>query len=165
MKPNGQLSTIIFVAGRFIAGGMYLMAGIENLLQLDAKAGYTASKGVSNAAFWVTVSSLLLVLGGASIITGIRPHIGVAAVTIFLIPVTLIMHNFWIMTGVQATIEFHAFMGNVGLLGSALLFVAIPQPWALSVDKWVISNAAMFRGSRERVAGRQNRVADAQVTK
>ena len=165
MKANGQLSTIIFVAGRFIAGGMYLMAGIENLMQLEAKAGYTASKGVSNATFWVTVASLLLVLGGASIITGIRPHIGVGALALFLIPVTLIMHDFWTMAGMQATIEFHAFMGNVGLFGSTLLFVAIPQPWAISLDKWVISKAVMFLGLRERIAGRQNRVAEAQVTK
>src|SRR6187401_1739638 len=60
MKANGQLSTIIFVVGRFIVGGMYLMAGLENLVQLDAKAGYTASKGVSNPTFWVTVAGLLL---------------------------------------------------------------------------------------------------------
>jgi uncharacterized membrane protein YphA (DoxX/SURF4 family) len=160
MKTNGQLSTITFVAGRFIAGGVYLMAGIQNLLELDAKAGYTASKGVSNATFWVTVASLLLVLGGASIMTGIRPYLGVGAIALFLIPVTLIMHNFWALSGMQATIEFHAFMGNLGLLGSALLFVAIPQPWAVSLDKWVAS----FPRVRERVVGRQNSIADAKVS-
>jgi putative oxidoreductase len=164
MKTNGQLTTILFVAGRFIAGGMYLIAGIQNLMQLEAKAGYTASKGVSNATFWVIVASLLLVFGGISVLTGIRPHLGVGALALFLIPVTLIMHNFWAMTGMQATIEFHAFMGNVGLFGSALLFVAIPQPWPVSVDEWLASKAAMFPQVRERVAGRQTSVADSHAT-
>ncbi len=161
MKSNGHLTMLIFVAGRFIVGGMYLMAGIQNLLQLEAKAGYAASKGVPNASFWVIAASLLLVLGGASILTGIRPHLAVGALALFLIPVTLIMHNFWAMTGVQATAELHAFMGNVGLFGSTLLFVAISQPWAFSLDKWVVSRFAIIPGLRGKVAGRQNTVADA----
>jgi uncharacterized membrane protein YphA (DoxX/SURF4 family) len=165
MKANGQAITIVFLVGRLIVGGMYLMAGVENLLQLEAKAGYTASKGVSNATFWVAASSLLLLFGGLSIVAGFRPHLGVGALVLFLVPVTLIMHNYWTMTGIQATVEFHAFMGNVGLLGSALLFAAIPQPWAISVDKWVASQGATFRGLRERVAGPGNAVADAQVSK
>ena len=161
MKSNEHLTTLVFVLGRFIVGGMYLMAGIENLLLLDAKAGYAASKGVSNASFWVVVASLLLVLGGSSLITGIRPHIAVGALAVFLVPVTLIMHNFWTLTGLQATIEFHAFMGNVGLLGSALLFVAIPQPWPFSLDKWVVSKFALLTGRRRRTVARQNTTADA----
>src|SRR5262245_6502333 len=137
MTTNGVFSTMIFVAGRFLIGGMYLMAGIANLMELDARAGYAASKGLPNPTFWVTIASLLLVFGGASFITGIRPYLGVAAIAPFLVPVTLIMHNFWALQGMEAMIEMRAFMGNLGLLGSALLFVAIPQPWAVSLDKWV----------------------------
>ena len=163
MTTNKQLGKIVFLAGRFIVGGMYLSAGIGNLADLDAKAGYTASKGVSNPTFWVTVASLLLVLGGISIVTGIRPSLGVGAVALFLIPVTLIMHNFWALDGMQATIEFHAFMGNLGLFGSALLFLAIPQPWAASLDAWVVSKAPIVFGLSERIARRQNAVADARA--
>ena len=54
-----------------------------------------------------------------SLITGIRPRIGAWAVAFFLIPVTVIMHNFW------------------ALLGSALIFLAVPRPWPLSLDTWV----------------------------
>jgi hypothetical protein len=40
-----------------------------------------------------------------------------------------------------------AFMGNVGLLGSALLFLAIPQPWPLSLNDWI--TARLLKGRRE----------------
>jgi uncharacterized membrane protein YphA (DoxX/SURF4 family) len=150
MTISGQLSKIIFMVGRLIVGGVYLGAGIENLIQLDAKAGYAASKGVTNATFWVTVASLLLLLGGASLVTGMRPWLGVTALALFLIPVTLIMHNFWTMQGMQAEIEQHAFTGNVGLFGSALLLLAIPQPWAMSLDKLIASGAAARRTGREK---------------
>ena len=156
MTISGQLSKIIFVLGRLILGGMYLGAGIENLMQLDAKVGYAASKGVTNPTFWVIVASLLLVFGGASLITGIRPWLGVTALALFLVPVTLIMHNFWTMQGVQAEIEQHAFLGNVGLFGSALLLLAIPQPWATSLDKLIASRAAARRMGQEKLTLQQS---------
>jgi uncharacterized membrane protein YphA (DoxX/SURF4 family) len=160
MMANGQLGKIGFIAGRCIAGGMYLGAGIMNLLDLPAKAGYAASKGVSNPTLWVVLASLLLVVGGASILTGIRPRLGVAAIAVFLIPVTLVMHNFWALSGMQADIEQHAFMGNVGLLGSALVFLVIPQPWGASLNSWIVSRAAMFRGVRAGAAVGQRAAAD-----
>jgi putative oxidoreductase len=123
----------LFLAGRVLVGGMYMSAGIMNLLDLDGKAGYTASKGIAYPHMWVIVASLLLLLAGASLITGLRPTIGVGALVLFLVPVTLIMHNFWAQTGLAQINELHAFMGNVGLLGSAVMFLAIPQPWGLSL--------------------------------
>ena len=161
VKATTNVRTLIFLVGRLVAGGMYFAAGVQNLLQLDAKAGYAASKGVSNATFWVTAASLLLVIGGFSIITGIRPYFGVAAIALFLVPVTIIMHNFWTLTGLQADLEFHSFMGNVGLLGAALMFVAIPQPWAVSLDRWVVSRVGALLGSRRKADGPQNSVVDA----
>ncbi len=133
------------MAGRLVAGGMFLGSGASNLMDLDAKAGYAASKGVPNPTFWVTLASLLLVLGGLSIISGFKPHLGVGAIVLFLVPVTLIMHNFWTISGLQADIEQHAFMGNAGLFGSALLFLAIPRPWPASLDAWVASKAGTFK--------------------
>jgi uncharacterized membrane protein YphA (DoxX/SURF4 family) len=160
MKTIGQVGKIVVVAGRFLAGGFYLTAGIGNLAALDMAAGYTAAKGVPNAAFWVTFASLLLVVGGASIMTGIRPAVGVAAIAFFLVPVTLIMHNFWAMEGMAATLETRAFMGNVGLLGSTLMFLAIPQPWAFSLDRWLISRAAALRARPARVGGQRAAAVD-----
>ena len=142
---TGQIGRLIFMAGRLVAGGMFLGSGASNLMDLQAKAGYAASKGISNPTFWVTAASLLLVLAGLSIIIGFKPQVGVGAIALFLIPVTLIMHNFWTMSGFEADIELHAFMGNVGLFGSALLFLAIPQPWPASFDAWLASRAGMFQ--------------------
>lgn len=152
MKANGHLTTSVSVPGRFIVGEMYLTAGTENLLQLEAKAGYTASKGVSNASFWVATASLLLLLGGGSLIIGIRPHIAVGALAAFLVSVTLVMHNFWMLTGIQTTLEFYLFMGSARLLGSALLFVAIlHSAWIAGLSPGLPASQATSRkcwGSR-----------------
>jgi uncharacterized membrane protein YphA (DoxX/SURF4 family) len=138
----------LFLVGRVLVGGMYLAAGITNLIDLDAKAGYTASKGIAHPHMWVIVASLLLLLAGASLITGFHPTIGVGAFVLFIVPVTLIMHNFWAETGLAQIADLRAFMGNVGLLGSALMFLAIPQPWEMSLAGLPGALRAMTRKGR-----------------
>jgi putative oxidoreductase len=127
---------------------MYLYAGITNVIELGGKAGYAASKGLPAPAVFVTLGSLLLVVGGISIVAGLRPRLGVAAIALFLIPVTLIMHNFWALEGMERVIELHAFQGNLGLLGAALIFLAIPRPWPAGLDSWLAALGAAERKQR-----------------
>ncbi|MEP7189078.1 MAG: DoxX family protein, partial [Roseiflexaceae bacterium] len=96
---------IAFLIGRVMVGGMYLGAGITNLIELEGKAGYTASKGIPDPKTWVILASVLLVVACFSFITGLRPRLGIGALVLFLIPVTLIMHNFWVFDGMQRVNE------------------------------------------------------------
>jgi uncharacterized membrane protein YphA (DoxX/SURF4 family) len=133
---NTRQQHLIFLIGRLAVGGMYLWSGIANLLQLEGKAGYAASKGLPAAPVFVGLASLLLVAAGLSLATGLRPRAGVAALSLFLVPVTVIMHNFWALQGLPRLVEMHSFLGNLGLLGSALMFLAIPRPWPFSLEQW-----------------------------
>ena len=134
-----RLNQGAFLLGRLMVGGMYVSAGVANMIELDSKAGYAASKGVPDPKTWVTLASLLLVVAGFSFITGLRPRIGIGALVLFLIPVTLIMHNFWVFDGVQRVNEMRSFLSNLALLGSGIMFLAIPQPWPLSLDHWIVA--------------------------
>src|SRR5260370_11998751 len=87
--------------GGVIVGGVFLWAAADNLLELDAKSGYAASKGVLAPTALVTLASLILLAGAISILVGFRPPLGVLAIVAFLIPVTLMMHNFWPLTGLH----------------------------------------------------------------
>lgn len=151
MMVKGQVGQIAFLLGRLMVGGVYLGAGINNLTNLNATAGYAASKGVPDPAVLVTAASALLLIAGLSILTGFLPRAGVAAALLFLVPVSLVMHNFWALQGLQAALEQHSFLANVALGGGALMVLAIPQPWAMSVDRWLSTRRAAARdleGSR-----------------
>ena len=148
MIGNGQFSQFAFLIGRLLVGGMYLGAGINNLTHLGATAGYAASKGVPSPAVLVVAASVLLLIGGASLLTGFQPRAGVAAVLGFLVPVTLVMHNFWAVPGMQAELELHSFLANLALAGSALMFLLIPQPWATSLDRWLSTRRGAAPGGR-----------------
>ena len=60
--------------------------------------------------------------------------VGIAALVLFLVPVTVVMHPFWRESGATRMMDMVNFTKNVGLLGSILMLTAIPRPWPLSVE-------------------------------
>ena len=77
---------------------------------------------------------VLLLIAGVSILTGLFPAIAVTALIIFLVPVTLMMHNFWVVEDqVMKMNDMVMFTKNMALLGYTLVLLAIPQPWPFSV--------------------------------
>lgn len=125
---------VIFLIGRIIVGVYYIISAANHFMQLEMMSGYASSKNVPASKLAVIVSGLLLLIGGLSILTGFQPVIGVIALAIFFLPVTFMMHNFWAVEDEQMKMnEMINFMKNMGLLGSALMFLAIPQPWPLGL--------------------------------
>jgi uncharacterized membrane protein YphA (DoxX/SURF4 family) len=123
-----------FLIGRIIVGGYYIMSGIRHFTSLNETAGYAASKGVPAPKLAVAGSGVLILIGGLSVLLGYQPVIGVAAIVLFLLGVSPMMHNFWaIQDPMRKMSEMINFTKNMALLGSALMFLAIPQPWAYSV--------------------------------
>lgn len=84
--------------------------------------GYAESKGVPVASFLVPFSGIIAFLGAVSIVLGFKARTGAWLIVIFLIPVTLIMHDFWNILNVpEAQMQMSMFMKNVSMLGGALM--------------------------------------------
>lgn len=126
----------VFLAARILLGMYYLFNASMHFFQLNMMAGYSASKGVPAPELAVIVGGLLLFIGGASILTGYKPTIGVIALVIFFIPVTFMMHNFWAVSDQMMKMgELVNFMKNIALLSSTVMLLSIPQPWSMSIGK------------------------------
>jgi putative oxidoreductase len=83
---------------------------------------YAVQHGVPLASLLVPLSGIVALVGGLSVLLGYQTRLGAWLLTLFLIPVTLVMHNFWAApdaTAFQA--ERALFLRNVALLGGALL--------------------------------------------
>ncbi|RIK34974.1 MAG: DoxX family protein [Chloroflexi bacterium] len=121
---------ILFLIGRIIVGIFYLMNAYNHFTQVGGMSGYASSKGVPAPQIAVIGSGVLLLIGGLSILLGFYPLIGVLAIVLFYLPVSLMMHNFWTVEDPQSKqMEMIQFMKNMALMGSALMFLAIPRPW------------------------------------
>jgi putative oxidoreductase len=128
--------------GRLVVGGFYLYYGINNFVDFAGMSGYAAYKGVPLPGLAVIVGAILLILGGLSLLTGYRPVLGIAALVLFLLPVTMLMHNYWTITDPQmSVIEQGLWMRNMALAGASLFLLAVPRPWLWSVDEMLVQSA------------------------
>ncbi len=80
-------------------------------------------------------TGFLLLIAGFSFLLGYWPRIGIAAIVLFLVAVTPMMHAFWAEAGAARANDLGNFTKNLALLGSALMFLLIPRPWPLSLGK------------------------------
>jgi putative oxidoreductase len=125
---------VLFLIGRILYGGFLLYSGYNHFANLTTMSTYTASKGVPAARVAVGGTGALLILGGLSILLGVWVQLGVLLVLIFFAGVTYKMHAFWADTDPMTKRNNRTnFLKNVALAGAALMFLAIPQPWALSL--------------------------------
>ena len=127
---------VLHLVGRVIVAVYLLFNGLNHFIRLDMLTGYAASKGVPVPTLAVIIAGLLLLLAGLSIGFGYKPKIGILALALFFIPVTLMMHNFWAVSDPAAkSLEFVNFSKNFGLLGFSLMLLAIPEPWPFGLGK------------------------------
>jgi putative oxidoreductase len=119
--------------GRILFAAIFLMAAPGHFTQ--ATISYAASHGVPLASIAVPLSGVIAFVGGLSILLGYKAKVGAWLLVLFLVPVTLMMHNFWAVADASAsTIQQIMFMKNLSMLGGALL-IAYFGSGPLSLDK------------------------------
>ncbi len=123
-----------FLIGRLVFGGFFLYNGINHLKQRKQLAQYAETKNVPMAEAVVAATGITLIAGGTSILLGVKPKLGTAAIAGFLAGVSPVMHNFWTVEEPQQRMnEMINFSKNMALLGSALALMGIEEPWPVSV--------------------------------
>jgi putative oxidoreductase len=130
-----------FLLGRVLVGGYLLYSGLDHFISLGRFSQYAASKGVPMPTAAVIVAGVLLLVAGFSFLLGLAPKIGIAALVLFMVPVTLTMHPFWTEHGAQRATDIVNFTKNVGILGAVMALAAVPEPWPYSVE----ARGRMFR--------------------
>ena len=121
------MNTLVIV-GRVLYGGVMVFAGVNNYLNLKVMTDITKSKGMPVPALCVVIASALCILGGLSILANYQIKIGVLLIWVFLVPSTVIIHNFW--TAEDPMVkgnEMGHFLKNLLILAGALIFLALPD--------------------------------------
>jgi uncharacterized membrane protein YphA (DoxX/SURF4 family) len=125
---------IAFLIGRIIVGLYWLRGAVNHFTQVKSMVPYAKMKNVPMAELAVPGTGVLLLVAALSIITGFYPVVAVAALVIFLVPVTFMMHNFWTIEDPMAKMsDMIMFTKNISMLGYTLILLGIPQPWAFSL--------------------------------
>lgn len=127
-----------FLVGRIIVGAYYLMGAYHHFADMHALARAAAAHNVPLPEAAVLGAGVLLAIAGVTLLLGVLPRLGVLALVVFLLPVSFFMHPFWAEKNPALRMsDMINFTKNMALLGSALMFLAVPEPWRYSVGRQV----------------------------
>lgn len=121
------------VIGRVLMAIIFLKSGFGKIAGFAGTAGFMASKGLPFAEV-LLVGAIVFELGGAiMLIVGWRAHWGALLLIVFMIPATLMFHNFWAVDAAQYQSQLTHFMKNIAMTGG-LLYVMAFGAGAVSLD-------------------------------
>jgi putative oxidoreductase len=117
--------------GRVALGTIFVVSGLGKLAAWRGIVAYAGSKGVPE--ILLAIATALELLGGISVVIGFKARWGALALLIFLVPVTLVFHNFWGVPAEQQQMEMVNFLKNLAICGG-LLIVLGRGAGAFSID-------------------------------
>ena len=126
---------LIFLIARIVLGIYWLEVAYKHILKPGGLIGYAQMKGVKFAKFAVIGTGILAMLGGLSIMFGIRPHYGIVLLVLFLVLTAFKMHAYWkVEDPMQKMSERINFTKNIALAASILALIEVVQPWVYSLN-------------------------------
>ena len=118
--------TVIHIIGQIILGGYFIYSGIKHFMGHSDYTAFAAANKVPMPGAAVTITGILLVLGGLGILFNIYMWIAIILLVIFLIPTSIMMHAFWKAGNPgEAASQKIAFLKNMAILGALLLMFQI----------------------------------------
>ena len=122
----------LVLLGRILYSLIFLEAILNNFSA--SSISKAADKGMPMSNILVPAAGIMAFAGGLSIVLGYKAKLGAWLIILFLVPVTLMMHNFWtIKDPMMRRMQQLMFMKNLSMLGAALL-IAYFGAGPLSID-------------------------------
>ena len=116
----------VLLIARILFSIMFVMSGLNHLAKADHMVPYAQMKGVPMPKLSVQLSGVLLLLGGLSVILGVWADLGALVVSILLVIMAVLMHDFWKQSEPQAKqTEMIGFLKNISMAGGGLFMFAV----------------------------------------
>jgi len=130
---NTHRDFVVLVA-RILLSAMFVYSGFGKIMGFERTVGYIASQGLPLPQL-LAIGAILCELGaGVLLLVGFKARWAALAIFLFLIPTTLIFHNFWTAPANQVMSQQINFMKNVTIMGGMLLVWAF-GPGRISLDR------------------------------
>lgn len=127
------LHTLGMFLGRLCLSVVFIFGGLGKFMDYDSTAQYMASKGFTFIPFFLVSAALVELIGGLSLLLGLKVRWGAAILLLFLIPTTLIFHDFWNLFGAAKQTQMINFLKNLAIFGG-LTYVLINGAGRFSID-------------------------------
>src|SRR4051812_33247284 len=123
----------LFVAGRTLVSIIFILSGINKVSDWAGNSQYMATQGMPLIPLFLSAAILIELAGGLSLLLGWFTGWSATLLFLYLIPTTLIFHNFWAYTGMEQQTQLVNFLKNLAIMGG-LLLVACEARDAQSIE-------------------------------
>jgi putative oxidoreductase len=112
------------LVGRILMAIIFISSGANKLVNAEQTAAYMTSEGIPAASTLVYLAAFAELAGGLSLAFGFLTRIGAIGLVLFMIPTTLIFHDFWTFTGEERQMQMINFLKNLAVIGGLAAFIA-----------------------------------------
>jgi putative oxidoreductase len=135
--------------GRLALSAIFVLSGFNKITNWSATADQMAQQGMMAVPLLLAGAVAFELLGGLSLLLGFYGRVGATLLIAFLIPTTVIFHDFWAVDPAQQQNQMIHFMKNIAILGGLLMVVA-HGTGRYSLDRRVGGTATGARPAPER---------------
>ncbi len=117
---------LISLIGRGCMAAIFVTSGIEKILMWEQTLDYMSSHGLPFVEILLFLAAAIEVFAGLALFLGIKRHLAATLLALYLIPVTYVFHNFWMISDpAMQMVEYINFMKNLAIFGG-LVCLAVP---------------------------------------
>lgn len=133
--------SIVAVAGRILMSLVFILSGIGKISGFSMEEGMLAAKHMPMPAVAMGIALAIELVGGLMIFFGFGTRFASWILFLYLIPTTLLFHNFWAFQGMDRIDPMIHFEKNLAIMGG-LLILATYGAGAYSIDRLRAPKAA-----------------------
>jgi putative oxidoreductase len=120
--------------GRILLGQIFLISGVTKIMNWTATEARMVSKVMPLVPLFLLGAIVCELVGGLSLLLGCKAQLGALLLFLFLIPTTLVFHNFWRYEGMKHKMQMINFMKNLAIMGGLAVVMGF-GPGPLSIDR------------------------------
>jgi putative oxidoreductase len=126
-------SSIPLLIGRLCLSAIFIITGIWKFANYHGVYQDMAAKGFPMVSFFLVSAAIVELIGGLLLFFGYKTRLCAAILMLYLIPVTLIFHDFWNVPEAQRYTQIVEFLKNLGIFGG-LWELLVSGPGRISLD-------------------------------
>lgn len=111
--------------GRLCIAAIFILSGVGKFFNWDQTAAYMASKGLTMVPLFLIGAALVEIIGGLTLVFGYKTRWGATLLLLYLIPTTVIFHDFWNQSGAEYMTQQIEFLKNLAIFGGLLYVISV----------------------------------------
>lgn len=116
----------LFIVGRVLLGGFFIYNGINHFAKLHSLSSYANAKKIPFSKLAVSITGLMLIMGGLSILLNLYVIIGLWILILFMVVTTGAMHRFWNVDDPMHRMNDQVqFTKNLAIIGALLILLSL----------------------------------------